>query len=173
MGFKTFMVLLGLLIIGGVSYVWLDVIQRLNTGDLHAVATTSPKTVPTSTSTTSSNPVPAQASTTAPLSMQVVVATPLLNATTSQTFEVKGSAPGQWFNEATFPIQVRDSGGIIIGTSHGKAQGTWMTTNLVPFSASVSVAKSFHGAAKIILLRDNPSGLPENDDSVTIPIAVE
>lgn len=109
----------------------------------------------------------------APLSSRVSVATPAKHATVKRTFDIAGSAPGNWYFEASFPIQVRDAQNAVIGRAVAQAEGDWMTEKLVPFTATVTIDTSYSGAADLILLRDNPSGLPENDDSVTIPIVVE
>ena len=53
------------------------------------------------------------------------------------------------------------------------AQGEWMTEAQVTFTASMQIDATFHGKAKLVLLKDNPSGLPEHDDSVEIPIVVD
>ena len=109
----------------------------------------------------------------APLSSKVTITSPEANATVSHSLSVTGKAPGPWFFEAQFPIQVRDNKGNVIGSSPAQAEGDWMTNSLVPFKATIALDPSYHGIAKLILLKDNPSGLPENDDSVTIQIAVE
>ncbi len=131
------------------------------------------------------SPAPATATTTpvveaspaispdAPLSARVVVDTPQKNSAVSQSFTISGSAPGPWYFEASFPIQIRDAENTLIGRGIAQAQGEWMTENLVPFTATVSIEGGYHGPADMVLLRDNPSGLPENDDSVTIPIRIE
>ena len=106
------------------------------------------------------------------LSDRVVVTSPQSGATVEKTFTVSGSAPGQWFFEAVFPVQVRNADNILIANAHAQAQGEWMTEGLVPFNSIVSV-KDFSGPAILTLLRDNPSGLPENDDSVSLPIIVQ
>ena len=107
-----------------------------------------------------------------PLSSRVSVTTPQANTTVGATFVVKGKAPGNWFFEASFPIQVRDKDGNVIGRTHGSAQGDWMATELVAFSATVNIEGGYKGPATLILMRDNPSGLPENDDAVEIAITV-
>ena len=98
---------------------------------------------------------------TPPLSAKVVVDQPKENASVSSSFTVSGKAPGNWFFEASFPIQIRDENNNVIGRSFATAQGEWMTTELVPFTATVSVEGGYKGPATLILLRDNPSGLPE------------
>lgn len=126
--------------------------------------------VATSTQSTSTGQTPPSGST--PLSSRVSVTTPLPGAVVGHSVPVSGKAPGNWFFEASFPIQVRDLNGNIVGRAVAQAQSDWMTTNLVPFAATVVIDAGFTGPATLILLRDNPSGLPENDDSVEFAITV-
>jgi len=114
-----------------------------------------------------------QASSTAPLSSKVMVTAPQVDAHVGHAFTVAGVAPGQWFFEAQFPIQVRETDGSVVGRATGHAQGEWETDKLVTFTANMSIDATFSGKATLILMKDNPSGLPENDDSVEIPITVD
>ena len=66
-----------------------------------------PSTTSTSTPATSTP----GAATSAPLSASVTVTSPQPNASVGKTFAVAGQAPGPWFFEAIFPIQVRDKDG--------------------------------------------------------------
>lgn len=105
-------------------------------------------------------------------SANVNVASPLPNANVSSTFAVVGEARGPWYFEASFPVQVRDPANNLVGQGIAQAQGEWMTTDFVPFEATVTVA-GYTGPADLVLLKDNPSGLPENDDAVFFPITVQ
>ncbi len=118
--------------------------------------------VPTSTSDTP-----------APLHERVHVTSPLSGGTVGKTFGLTGDAPGNWFFEATFPIQVRDPQGNVIAHAHGNAIGDWMTTEQVKFATTVSIETNYTGQATLIIMKDNPSGLPEKDDSLEIPIVVK
>ncbi|MCR4325798.1 MAG: Gmad2 immunoglobulin-like domain-containing protein [Patescibacteria group bacterium] len=108
-----------------------------------------------------------------PLHELVVVSSPRQGATVGHSFLVVGEAPGSWYFEASFPIKVTDESGNTIGTAVAQAQSDWMTTELVPFSAAITTDESYTGPATIALLRDNPSGLPENDDSLEIDIVIQ
>lgn len=108
-----------------------------------------------------------------PLSKKVTVTSPKPNATVGKTFTVAGTAPGPWFFEASFPIQVRGADNQILATTPAQAQGEWMTTELVTFTANIAISGSYTGPATLILLKDNPSGMPENDDSVSFPITIQ
>ena len=128
-------------------------------------------TVATSTSSTSISTTTTQDN--QPLHTRVIVTSPAANATLTQTFAIKGEAPGNWYFEAVFPIQVRDKDNNKIGQTQGQAQSDWMTTAQVPFTATMTLDTVYHGPATLVLLKDNPSGLPENDDSLEVPILIQ
>jgi hypothetical protein len=113
------------------------------------------------------------ASSTEPLSASVTVSKPLPNTTIGKTFTVAGSAPNGWYFEAVFPIQVRDPNDDLIATGQGRAQSDWTVAGPVAFTTSITLDTNYSGPADLILLRDNPSGLPENSDEVTIPISIK
>ena len=106
------------------------------------------------------------------LEARVVVDAPMANATISSPITVSGKAPGPWYFEASFPIEVRSATGTVLGVGVAQAQGEWMTTDDVPFTVQIDV-KNYKGPATIVLHRDNASGLPEHDASVSVPIIVQ
>lgn len=108
-----------------------------------------------------------------PLSARVRVTAPKPNTTVGSTFVTSGEAPGNWFFEASFPVQIRDKDGNVIGRTHASAQGDWMTTEQVTFTSTIHIENGYTGPATLILMRDNPSGLPEHDDAVEIPILIQ
>ncbi len=128
-----------------------------------------PTIVQTAT-TTGQNTTPG---TNPPLHERVVVTSPKSGATVEKTFEVKGEAPGNWYFEASFPIQVRDADGNVIARTHANALSDWMTESQVPFSTTLNIDGSYSGPATLILMKDNPSGLPEHDDALEIPIVIK
>ena len=93
------------------------------------------------------------------VSEMVKITSPLAGATVGKTFTVKGEARGQWYFEASFPVQVKDKDNNTVGQGIAQAEGEWMTTEFVPFSANVIVT-NYSGPATLVLLKDNPSGLP-------------
>lgn len=120
---------------------------------------------PAPTATTSANESPAA------LHDRVVVDSPKSGESVQKKFTIAGKAPGNWFFEASFPIKVVDADNNPIGSGIASALSDWMTTADVPFKADISIA-GYTGPATIVLLRDNPSGLPENDDSFSVPIVI-
>jgi hypothetical protein len=101
----------------------------------------------------------------------VVVDSPKPNSKISSPLMVRGMARGMWFFEAVFPITLINKEGKEIITSQARAEGDWMTEKLIPFSAEIIFPLQNKGErGTLILKRDNPSGLPENDASVSIPV---
>ena len=98
---------------------------------------------------------------------------PFPGAVTGKSFTVTGKARGPWYFEASFPVEVRDANGTVLATTPAQAKGDWMTENFVPFEAKITVPESYIGPATLVLKRDNASGLPEHDASVSIPITIE
>lgn len=106
----------------------------------------------------------------------IVVSLPFPGAVTGKEFSVTGKARGYWFFEASFPVYLYDEAGneLVVGLGSPQPEGTeWMTTEFVSFKADIVAPQSYIGKATLVLKRDNPSGEPENDASVTIPITVE
>ena len=105
---------------------------------------------------------------------KIVVTAPLPGATVGNTFAVTGRARGGWYFEASFPLTVISATGTMLVQMPVQADGEWMTAAFVPFATTtVSVPAYYKGAATLILKNDNPSGLPENDASISIPIVIQ
>lgn len=84
---------------------------------------------------------------------------------------ISGKARGTWFFEASFPIFITDWDGLIIGQGIATAKSDWMTEEFVPFEATITFTNPTYGEnGTLILKKDNPSGLPEHDDALEIPI---
>lgn len=83
---------------------------------------------------------------------------------------VEGKARGTWFFEASFPIKIIDEQGNILGTSFVQAQSDWMTEDFVPFKGEITFASRGEGKGFLVLQKDNPSGLPQNDKEIKIPV---
>ena len=103
----------------------------------------------------------------------IVVESPTPVAVTGKEFSVIGKARGPWYSEASFPVEVLDANGKTIASGVAQAQGEWMTENFVPFKANLKVPDTYTGRATLVLRKDNPSGLSENDASVSFPFTIE
>ena len=129
---------------------------------------------PSTATTTPTSDTPAKEPSGPPaLSSRVMVTSPGRGAQVGHSFTVAGLAPGPWFFEAQFPVMVRAADGAVVGRAIATAQGEWMTEKQVTFTATMQIDATFHGEATLVLLKDNPSGLPEHDDAVEIPIVVD
>ena len=109
----------------------------------------------------------------APTDNLIIIDAPRANEEVSSPITISGKARGNWFFEASFPITVVNWDGLIIGEGIATADGDWMTTEFVPFTAHVSYTLATgtpYNRGALILKKDNPSGLPEHDDSREIPI---
>ncbi|MBP9669546.1 MAG: hypothetical protein KBE09_04640 [Candidatus Pacebacteria bacterium] len=105
---------------------------------------------------------------------EIVVASPLPGSTTPRSFTIAGAARGPWYFEANLPIEIRNATGTPILSVSATAQGEWMTTELVPFSTLIEIPNDVEaGLYTVVIRKDNPSGLPENDASVEFPILVQ
>ena len=103
------------------------------------------------------------------------VDSPLSGATIKSPLTIAGEARGTWFFEASFPITLTDWDGKIIAQGTAKAGSDWMTKEFVPFTATLTFtpnAKAPSNTGALILKKDNPSGIPANDDSIQIPVVI-
>lgn len=98
---------------------------------------------------------------------------PSKGAKVDSPLRILGEIPGNWSSEASFPVVLKDAQGNVIAQTPAQVLGDWMTTELVPFSLELTYTSTTTGNASLILQKDNPSGLAENDDSITIPVVLE
>jgi len=101
---------------------------------------------------------------------EVRVETPLENAEVSSPLFVRGEANGNWFFEANIPIKIMDGEGKVIAVVGAQAESDWMTENKVPFSGELVFGMPHTATGTLVISKDNPSGLPENDASYEVPI---
>jgi len=93
------------------------------------------------------------------------------NKVISSPLTLTGRIPGNWSFEANFPATLVNWNGVIIDQKTAQIQGDWMTNDYVQFIITFEFdSPSVDKNGSIILKKDNPSGLIENDDSVEIPI---
>ncbi len=105
----------------------------------------------------------------------IQVETPVANTIISSPLIIKGKARGAWFFEASFPVILVDWDGRIIAQMPAQAKSDWTTSDFVPFEAVLEFQKpgmvgAFSNRGALILKKDNPSGLPEHDDALEVPI---
>lgn len=96
------------------------------------------------------------------------------NQEVSNPITILGKARGNWYFEASFPVKLVDLDGNVLVSTFASAQSDWMTTDFVNFSVTLEYVKSTStDRALIVLSKDNPSGLPEFDQSIYIPVILK
>lgn len=108
------------------------------------------------------------------------VYSPRPNQAIRSPLTITGEARGYWFFEASFPVVLTDGDGLIMAQGIATAQIdpatgeiNWMTTDFVPFEAELAFTvdkNALSNKGTLILHKDNPSGLPEHDDALEIPL---
>ncbi|HZJ42021.1 MAG TPA: Gmad2 immunoglobulin-like domain-containing protein [Patescibacteria group bacterium] len=94
----------------------------------------------------------------------------------SSPLVISGQARGTWFFEASFPIVLTDWDGRIIAQGIAQAKSDWMTMDFVSFEATLIFEvdmNTYSNKGSLILQKDNPSGLSQNDDALEIPIVFD
>lgn len=117
--------------------------------------------------------------------IELIVTSPIKDSVVTSPLTITGEAPGFWYFEATFRVTLVNWDGLIIAEGYATAQGEWMTEAMVPFTTileftdvlplteeieDLSQVQDFMKKGALILQRDNPSGLPENDDAIEFSI---
>lgn len=126
------------------------------------------------------------------LTDMIRVSSPRPNQYLTSPVIITGEARGTWFFEASAPVKLLDNTGKVIAqgvirveptVSHvpispknrlmkasDSAEGSWMTTEFVPFKGELTFSNPPSPKAKLVLEKDNPSGMPENAKQLTIPV---
>lgn len=100
----------------------------------------------------------------------IKVDNPRPNQIVESPLTITGQARGYWFFEASFPVVLLDADGRELASGIAQAEGDWMTEDFVPFKVELNFAATQADKGVLILAKDNPSGLPENDDELQIPV---
>lgn len=104
------------------------------------------------------------------LSDLIRVESPAPNSLISSPVKISGEARGFWYFEASFPVKLFDADGNLITVKPAQAKSEWMTENFVPFELSLDFEKPSTANGFLVLKKDNPSGLPEYDNEIQIPV---
>lgn len=103
----------------------------------------------------------------------IKVSAPKLNEKVKTPLRIAGEARGNWFFEASFPIELLDEKGEVVGQAIAQAKEDWMTENFVPFETTIDFPPGLSGKGTLVLKKDNPSGLPEFDDELRMSVMFE
>lgn len=101
----------------------------------------------------------------------ISVSSPLPLTVVGSSLTVTGRARGPWYFEAQFPVKLYDGLGHLLAQAPAQASGTWMTSDYVPFTATLAfTAPTTTTTGVLVLEKDNPSGLPQNADELDFPV---
>lgn len=95
---------------------------------------------------------------------------PTSGATVNTPLAVAGMVPGNWAFENVFPVKLKDASGKVVASGNAALVGTWTTDKLQPFTASIVIPTGQSGDGTLVIEKDNPSGLADKADSVSISV---
>lgn len=108
------------------------------------------------------------------LADKIKVDFPTANSIVSSPLIIVGQARGTWYFEASFPVALQDKNGNVLAQGIATAQSDWMVENFVPFIAKLEFTQPVENTEAVLLLkRDNPSGLPEYDATLEMPLILK
>ncbi|MCP6726450.1 MAG: Gmad2 immunoglobulin-like domain-containing protein [Patescibacteria group bacterium] len=96
--------------------------------------------------------------------------TPRPNQIIESPFQITGEARGNWFFEGDFPIRLLNENREEIAIAIAKAESDWMVEDFVAFTATLEFSSDSNKRGTLVLEKDNPSGMPENDDALFVPV---
>lgn len=100
----------------------------------------------------------------------IFVTEPAPLTTVNFPLTIRGEARGTWYFEATFPVRVEDEDGNVLVESYATALSDWMTEEFVAFETELEFDNPNTGNIFLVLEKSNPSGLPEQEDELRIPL---
>ncbi len=103
----------------------------------------------------------------------ITVSSPLPNTKVKSPLQVSGSARGTWYFEASFPVVLLDANGKTLAQAPAQATSDWMTTDFVPFLVTLTWNGATTSTGTLVLKKDNPSGLPEHEAEIRIPVSFQ
>lgn len=113
-------------------------------------------------------PAPPAATAEAPA---VNVTAPLADTRVRSPLIVEGTAPGDWYFEAQFPLELRAADGTVLAEAPARAQSDWMTEAPVPFRGELTYRVTQDTPATLVLQEDMP-GEGATPREITIPVVL-
>jgi len=99
---------------------------------------------------------------------------PRPNITVENSYlEIIGQARGSWYFEASFPILIKNIKGDTLYSGNIMTRQDWMTNDFVSFRKDLKLPPDIKGKVLLILKNDNPSGVPEKDEELVIPLKIK
>lgn len=99
------------------------------------------------------------------------ITSPAPGARVTSPLRVEGTAPGDWFFEAVFPVQLRSADGQVLAEAPAQAQSDWMTEAPVPFVAELRFEITAETQATLVLQEDMP-GEEQAPREILLPVVL-
>lgn len=100
----------------------------------------------------------------------IIVYTPQPNDVVTNPLVVRGKARGTWYFEGEFPITLYYGVKDAFVNINAFALGEWMTEDYVDFEVIINFPVPSENDGLLVLSKNNPSDLRENDASLRIPL---
>lgn len=105
-----------------------------------------------------------------PTEKEVVLISPQTDELLRSPYRVYGRARGSWFFEGSLPVVLQTKEGELIVNTYAQAEEDWMTSDWVNFSVDLTFNNNDSREGVLIIKKDNPSGLPENEAELAFPV---
>ncbi|HKL16931.1 MAG TPA: Gmad2 immunoglobulin-like domain-containing protein [Patescibacteria group bacterium] len=94
------------------------------------------------------------------------------NEAISSPLKIKGEARGNWYFEASFPIKLVNRNGkeLELSQNYIMTDKEWMTEDYVSFKEEIVFDQPETQNGTLILKKANPSGKPELEEKLEIPV---
>ncbi len=103
-------------------------------------------------------------------SKEIQVTNPIPNQLIEQTLQVTGQISGTWLFEAQSSMKLYDTDNNLVAEGVITTTSDWMTTNLVPFTGTLTFTQPDPQKGKLVIENANPSGDEANKKEFEIPI---
>ncbi|MDD5711067.1 MAG: GerMN domain-containing protein [Candidatus Colwellbacteria bacterium] len=100
----------------------------------------------------------------------IIVSSPAPGDIITSPLAIQGEARGYWFFEASFPVRLLDDNGAVLAQGIAETPLNWMTEDFVSFRVNLQFDKPATEKGMLVLEKNNPSDMPENDGAVLIPV---
>lgn len=101
---------------------------------------------------------------------EIKIAQPRPNEKIESPLTITGEARGTWYFEGIFSVKILDGDNKVIATTNASSQGEWMTEEFVAFKATLEFTAQAGEKGILILEKNNPSGLAEKADQLSVPL---
>ncbi len=107
----------------------------------------------------------------------ITVSVPKPFSVIASPLAISGQAKGSWYFEASFEVELQNNQGIVIAKGVATATADWMTTEFVPFAATLQFINPYTSGQTddvkngiLVFKKANPSGEPQNDNVMKVKV---